>query len=314
MTEAPRSAFSVGGGEVQAFNDGHFARLRDKHKVHPSFLEKFDIGSLRLFGGKGGNPMAFTADKRYLVKEINTGDHGSMLKHTLAIVEHQLTANSLICPIFLHFELSRKTYVVMRNVLPSGTGVIWHKKYDLKGNRDDKLLEEDGSDVVEVHKRCFHLHTCWYGCDAIPFLTTVARKRYYEGKKHAFETQFVTSDVQAAQIIAMINGDTQVFSAVGVMDYSLVVGILRQGEHEPIPPADGLNQFVISYGGWTYIYYMGIIDFLQEWTSTKKIAALIKAPLAPKPLSTVPPVQYAQQFAVAFQQKFGGEKAAIVRI
>lgn len=306
--------FEVGGETVSAYNDTYFARVRERHGVAASFLAKFDIKSLRLFGGKGGNPMAFTTDKRFLVKEISAGDHKSMLERTSILVDRVLTGDSLIVPLFLHFARGSKNYLVMLNALPSGPGIIWHKKYDLKGNRDDKLMEDDGEDVVEVHKRCFHVHTCWYGCDVIPFCTTRARKRYYLGKKHAFEATFITTDSQAARITAMISGDAAMLGAAGVMDYSLVLGVIRQGENEPIPPADGRNQFVVSHGGWTYIYYMGIIDFLQEWTSTKKIAALIKAPLAPKPLSTVPPLTYSVQFSTALQAKFKGEHSAIVRI
>jgi hypothetical protein len=51
----------------------------------------------------------------------------------------------------------------------------------------------------------------------------------------------------------MTTRDTAMLSSAGVMDYSLMVGVIRQGEQEPIPPADDLNQFVLSYGGWTYI-------------------------------------------------------------
>jgi hypothetical protein len=121
------------------------------------------------------------------VKKLNGGDHASILAYTSEILDRQLTGDSLICQLFLHF-VRASNYLVMRNVLPTGRGIIWHKLYDLKGNRDDKLLEDDGDDVVEVHKRCFHFHTCWYGCDVIPCLTTAPRKRlryllYYEGKQ-----------------------------------------------------------------------------------------------------------------------------------
>jgi len=312
--------FDVGGEQVQAYNDALFAQVRQKYAVQPNFLAKFDMKSLRMFGGKGGNLMAFTLDKRYLVKEISSDDQQSMLKHARTIIARQMTGESLICPLFLHFTRQGKNYVVMLNVLPADSGVIWHKKYDLKGNRDDKLLEDDGRDVVEVHKRCFYCHNCWYGCDVIPCCTTMERKRYFLGKKHAFETEFITSDAQAKRIVSMVTGDAKLLGEAGVMDYSLIIGIIRQGEKESIPPADGRNQFVFTYGGWTYVYYMGIIDFLQEWTSTKKIAAVIKAPLAPKPLSTVPPQQYADQFARAMQGKFKGlgssrpEGAVIARI
>jgi hypothetical protein len=305
--------FNVGGTLVQSFNDDLFHAVRAKYGAKPDFLKQFDFKTLRMFGGKGGQLMAFTADRRFLVKELPMGDHASLLAHTPDIVARIKSDGSLICPLFLHFERSTKHYVVMRNVLPVTSGLTWHKLYDLKGNRDDKLLVDDGMDVPEVHKRCFHVHRCWYGCDVVPGCSTDARKRYYEGKKHSFTTQFTTSDAQAVHINSMIAADSRMFGAAGLMDYSLMVGVIRQGSAELIPPADGLNQFVVKHGGWTYIYYIGIIDFLQAWTSTKKIAAAIKAPFAPKPLSTVPPLQYAQQFEGAFKRKFAGELREVAR-
>lgn len=309
---APAS-FAVGGESLLAFNDAEFARVRELHEVPDTFLAKFDFRTLRLFGGKGGNLMAFTEDRRFLVKELNKGDHASLLRHTPMLVARLLSGESLLCQLLAHVMRGKKVYLVMRNVLPSARGLVWHRLYDLKGNRDDKLLVDDGTDVPEVHKRCFHVHRCWYGCDVIPACTTDARKRYYEGKQHSFGSQFATSDAHATRIVGMIAEDARMLGAAGLMDYSLMVGIVRQGSAERIPPADGLNQFVVKLDGWTYIYYLGIIDFLQAWTATKKIAAVIKAPFAPKPLSTVPPLKYAQQFEDAFKRKFAGESRAVAR-
>lgn len=305
--------FDVGGEEVWAFSDGHFARVREKHAVPPDFLstKQFSFRSLRLFGGKGGNLMAFTTDRRYLVKELSAVDHRSLSMHTVTIVERVLTGDSLIVPLFLHFARSSaggaaRHYVVMRNVLPAlPTGLVFHKKYDLKGNRDDKLLEDEGDSIDEVHKRCFHCHTCWYGCDGwLPLCTTASRKRYLLGKAAAWSARFAVGAENAARIVGMLRGDSDTLCSLNLMDYSLMVGILRVPEGQPVPEAGGLQQFTVRRSGSTYVYYLGVIDFLQEWTLQKRAAMLIKLPFAPKPLSTVPPALYAHQFAVNLERKF----------
>mgnify|MGYP000916853167 CR=1 FL=1 len=51
-------------------------------------------------------------------------------------------------------------------------------------------------------------------------------------------------------------------------------------------------------------YYLGIIDFLQGWTAGKKVAHVIKFLFAPKPISTVRPKPYADQFWAAQQRRF----------
>ena len=54
------------------------------------------------------------------------------------------------------------------------------------------------------------------------------------------------------------------------------------------------------------MFYIGIIDILQRWTASKKIAHGIKACCAPHPISTVPPASYARQFAAHFEDVFLG--------
>ena len=57
----------------------------------------------------------------------------------------------------------------------------------------------------------------------------------------------------------------------------------------------------------TIAYYIGIIDFLQEWTPTKISAYMIKKMVAPQPQSTVPPGPYAEQFRTFFASKWRGD-------
>ena len=45
----------------------------------------------------------------------------------------------------------------------------------------------------------------------------------------------------------------------------------------------------------------------QEWAFGKKVARVIKRPVAPQPQSTVPPPAYARQFMQHFSKKFVGD-------
>lgn len=60
----------------------------------------------------------------------------------------------------------------------------------------------------------------------------------------------------------------------------------------------------------TVAYYIGIIDFLQEWTPTKISAYMIKKMVAPQPQSTVPPEPYGEQFRNFFEHKWVGDAQA----
>lgn len=238
--------FNVGGESVTSHNDGLYKKLREHVGVPASFLEKLDFSQLEKFGGKGGKPMTLVQpDRKYLVKELAGDDHKSLLKHGGDIVDHLLRNESLIVPVLLHFTRHGKHYLAMRNCFPSREGTIWHRKYDLKGNRDDKVMDQDGESVPTVNKRCFHFHTCWYGCDMVPLLQTSARQRYYAGKKEAFTKHFSLAAPQAERVIAMCKADAELFGLLGTMDYSLMVGVMKIGTGETVPPADGLKQFVV---------------------------------------------------------------------
>lgn len=97
------------------------------------------------------------------------------------------------------------------------------------------------------------------------------------------------------------------------MDYSLLVGIRRlsleeaQAKVRAPEPAKGdsfVEPILTEYGGEVWVYYVGIIDFLQMWTGGKKVAHVIKECFAPHPISTVAPNAYAKQFLDFFAKKF----------
>jgi hypothetical protein len=78
------SDIKVGGRAIRTWNDQHFKKIRELTKIPDNFLEELDWKSFKPGGGKGGDLMAFTQCKRWLVKETNSGDHKSLLKVTEA--------------------------------------------------------------------------------------------------------------------------------------------------------------------------------------------------------------------------------------
>ena len=107
------------------------------------------------------------------------------------------------------------------------------------------------------------------------------------------------------------------------MDYSLLLAVLvlpydryingqltrlealvvRSARYTCVVPSSAPNSNGKRRRRFLHVYFMGIIDYLQEWTMTKRVARCIKC-LAPKPMSTVPPDAYAQQFLQCFAHKF----------
>jgi len=99
------------------------------------------------------------------------------------------------------------------------------------------------------------------------------------------------------------------------MDYSLLVGIQEapKAEYDANPDMfKSMHPFssdlpvinLIDQGRTVQCIYLGVIDFLQDWSTGKKIAHCIKCTFAPKPISTVAPKPYSKQFYEHFAQNF----------
>lgn len=304
--------------EVKCFNDDEWVKIRGKFNVASDFLGQFSFGQLAEGGGKGGSLMGKTPDNNFLVKEMNDTDHTSLLRLTKSLVEIMVRGETLVVPIYAHFERKGVMYVVMSNCLPSG--IKWECVFDLKGCRDDRAIVLGYEEIKAVHKRCFSCLQCWYCCDiqCCPCYPE-ARGVYYNGKKHSFSCDLVFSNKQAESIRNLIQADSCAFKEIETMDYSLLMAYVSEDEKmvqageasESFKRALNKSKYVCTHNGKVYAYFLGIIDYLQEWNLKKDIARCIKA-CAPKPLSTVPPNLYADQFCANLSKRIKGKAKAFV--
>ena len=331
MTERESGAgFHVGGETVQTYNDTHYKKLRERWGLGDDFLATFDFTkNMKGGGGKGGDLMGFTTDKLYIVKEVNPGDQKTLLKITEDYATHLLDPHgSLLARFFLHFSRKGKDFLVMNNWMPPprydavdsmeelGFDLKTnYNRFDLKGCADDKTLVALGEPVHAVHKRIFNVGM-WCG-DA---LWTPERKRYFEGKKHAQEVKFHVSQQVHDKISKQTRRDVQFLQKWGLMDYSLVVsyhGVPRT--HLDVArsvyagTSDGGSQpYLAASKDTLYISYVGIIDFLQDWTCAKKVAMCVKC--CERNKATIPPVPYGDRFASFVDAKFSGDCAPVPEV
>jgi len=286
--ESPRaqqpeqSLKTVGGFDVSLFNDEHFAKCRQLLGIDASILDGFQFGELAAGGGKGGDVMAFTADRKYIVKGVGGDDQQALLDLAEVLCDHMSQTETLLSKMLFHFEISdgphEGCYFVMNNCLPSLPDKFqWDETFDLKGCCDDKVLSRKGQRITEVHKRCFSFLTCWYGCDlACCICNSPERQEYFEGKKYALSTKFSVDAKTKQYVDKVIAADCDFLSKTTVtMDYSMILGTVKcaKGEEDQLPKGAFPNQPFLAYTGEDEItaYYFGIIDFLQRWTATKKV-------------------------------------------
>ena len=332
---------TLGGDTVELLNDHHFAKIRAAMGVPTDILAtrgQWKFEDLKMSGGKGGDMMGRSCGStfgKFFVKEVSGSDHETLLKIAGEYAEHIVSpGGSFICRFYMHVRHIKtgKFYVVMNNWIPSIKAVSQGQQtklerphdeyqflYDLKGAADDKTQRRDSVTVKEVHMRCWHCRDICreYVCGpSLCGAATPARQAYRDGKTHAITCTFEVAAGQRKIILARIEKDVSFLARLGLMDYSLIVGVKKakvgrdadelrtQGGFLPGDSPDQPFQ-VLSEGGNAFGFYIGIIDFLQEWTLKKTVAHCIKTiACAPKPLATVPPKEYGERFVAYFKNKF----------
>ncbi|GAB5364939.1 hypothetical protein AAMO2058_001013200 [Amorphochlora amoebiformis] len=316
----PLKEMQVGDEMVELFQDDIFSTLREAYQLKDDFIggENFSFDWMKEGGGKGGSLMAFDKKRHFIVKELSGGDHATLLKIAVPLTKHCLNKHSLLARYFAHFRRKKNgmVYVVMNSVLPHIKGLSWTYLFDLKGNRDDKLIISKGEAVPAVHNRVWNCLTCWYGCNgSCEVCTTEDRQLYFSGKLFSFTCTLSVAKSQREQIMSAMNADVLCLrDQLQTMDYSLLLAVLSIPYTKMKKGISSEESLAISNAPYVCVtgkgsnkkvvaYYMGIIDYLQEWTCTKSIARCIKL-CAPRPKSTVPPTIYAHQFLSAFGRKF----------
>jgi len=314
------STVQVAGRKIEVWNDEFFSQLRRAHGISDNFLNMdkestVDLATPRSESklGKGGEAQYISRDAKFIIKSVGGADHQSLLIRAEAYVERLLKRKSLLVPIYLHFRDpdSGKMYLVMRNLtLPD---VQWDEKYDLKGCADDKTVMRSGKMIEPVRKR-FYRADMWCRC-----MWTPQRHLYYEGKVRARALHLDFPMGQRDEIVRLVQEDAQWLTDQGLMDYSVFVAIRRVPKSqaatlfEPRPAANGngcinnaqvVRQWVMLDGESAVLTTLSIIDFLQPWTASKKIAKCIKSLEFNK--ATIPPPAYGARFKKHFAERFRG--------
>ena len=176
---------------------------------------------------------------------------------------------------------------------------------------------------AQAHKRFFNvpwlLAECVCGAGAAA--TPPQRRKYILGKREAFNAKFHVTAAQRDTLLASLRDDiaflTSEAACGGLMDYSIILGMTSFPLDQPEGLATAYAPFTAGCGyarpmaavheGRVHVFYVGVIDFLQAWTTGKKVAHVIKAVFAPHPISTVPPAAYGKQFLKHFEKSFVGD-------
>eukprot|EP01065_Artemidia_motanka_P051020 TRINITY_DN8868_c2_g1_i1.p1 TRINITY_DN8868_c2_g1~~TRINITY_DN8868_c2_g1_i1.p1 ORF type:complete len:936 (+),score=197.51 TRINITY_DN8868_c2_g1_i1:97-2904(+) len=255
-----------------------FQTLRKHWGVHlDSYTESVD-GKSRSFHkrnfseGRSGGFFFFSNDRRLMFKTICAQEHRALLSMLAGYCAHMLQHESVICRFYGCYSLQlygqTQYVVVMGNVLRTAPGDQLSTVYDLKGSR--------------------------HGRNGLP---AEPGRRKGTLKDNDLHTPLYLSADEVRALNSAVERDTRFLADNGIMDYSLLVGVvdivvpsagrcasagLRSAPPSPTPSGgdDGWQGHTCNYPAEVVIgpghYYIGIIDILQKWNLWKKCDRLYK--------------------------------------
>lgn len=259
-----------------------FQRLREASNLteqqyeHSMCAKPFSGGKVEA-AGKSGSFFMRTHDDKYVLKTIEEHEFvclKDILPHMVLFLESN--RQSLLCRFLgaysLEIDGKMLRFVVMGNVLPHKPSVV----YDLKGTSEDRWVDPSTKGVLKDN----NFNEC--------------SQRMMFPAEHAH------------QLVQQVQDDAEFLNSLGVMDYSLLVGITQPAT---VP---ALNGSVVGPGGATVVkgwleksgtldetvFQLGIIDYLQRWTPKKVMAHWLKKSTIGcfHDIDTEPPAVYFRRF------------------
>ena len=236
---------------------------------------KIDIKSrCKSVSGSGGSFFYFTRDKKFILKSINNEEF-DMLSRILNDYIKRLSSEipSLIAKVYGIFQISigsssPKILILMENLsmnlkdplIFDLKGSIEHRRTTLSSYLDFKSMPKD-----KIYK---DVDLFWVG-------------------------EIISLDNEDAEAITLsLELDSKLFEEYGIMDYSMLL-LIETVEQNTKVSANSINCFQMK----DYEMRIGIIDFLQSYSTSKKLHTTINTIRTDFTLnSCVPPDIYRKRF------------------
>ncbi|PRP83793.1 hypothetical protein PROFUN_08991 [Planoprotostelium fungivorum] len=240
-----------------------------------NFIE--NLGNQKFSDGRSGSFFVFSPCKNFIVKTLTVDEAALVIDILPKLYQHMMqNPDTLINRFFglhaisvLHGET---TYVaVMENVI--NTRLKLDRRYDLKGswvNREVGRAHDEGSQGMDLD----------------------------------LKTKLNLDPHTKSRFLSQIRSDSEFFTRLNIMDYSLLLAIHNVTSGDPYDTIDQgpfhrrTRGGVLSRDG-REVYFFGIIDVLQLWDRKKKMERFFKVYVRNKSkwgVSAQEPSIYSQRF------------------
>eukprot|EP00602_Paraphysomonas_sp_CaronLab_P007267 CAMPEP_0185035428 /NCGR_PEP_ID=MMETSP1103-20130426/26766_1 /TAXON_ID=36769 /ORGANISM="Paraphysomonas bandaiensis, Strain Caron Lab Isolate" /LENGTH=726 /DNA_ID=CAMNT_0027572497 /DNA_START=540 /DNA_END=2720 /DNA_ORIENTATION=+ len=295
----------------------------------------------QLSEGASGAFMFFCGGMDFIVKTIKPAE-AKVLHRSLRQYKDYLKENpsSLLVRFLGSYSLGVYAqtfhFVVMRNIFEPGVDV--NERFDIKGSWVNRSADPSPPNKRVVCRHCNEM-----------FLPSSEEKcpkivGFHEAnvvlKDNDLRTKISLRPRDAVNVLDIIKKDSNLLAELGVMDYSLIVGIKKRTfditaededdgnssrellSSEFYSQPTGGSGLRFSTGKKKYssfraksvsgpaVYYMGIVDFLQDWNTRKKIERAVKVYIGrhdPHGISVMKPQPYRDRFQLKMEQIFDTE-------
>eukprot|EP00035_Acanthoeca_spectabilis_P007153 m.133133 g.133133 ORF g.133133 m.133133 type:complete len:822 (-) comp13822_c0_seq1:156-2621(-) len=261
-----------------------------------------------LGGGRSSSLVLTTPDKRFIIKTIPAAEQTLLPLilngYTQHLQNHPDSLISRICGMYSlkytagPFKGQKVAFITMYNVLHNPLDLPMHHIYDLKGSTVGRstLQWQDGHSKEDSEQKTL--------------------------KDMDLRRQLRVGSLRKA-LLTQLTADVRYLARLGIMDYSLVVGIhdcdstseaqcsayFGRGDEPPRSArSEPLGRLHMLFGhsepgdgssAARAVYVFGVIDVLQEWNRSKETEAFVKSVVLgsdPIGISAVKPNAYARRF------------------
>jgi hypothetical protein len=243
-------------------------------------------------GGRSGAFMVTTRDNRWIIKTIEPGEKGVLLRLLPELAQHwRDEPGSAIAHIVGLFELrcfGRRTFdlIVMENIVPRADAT-----FDLKGSWVDRTARQPTVGAVYFCKHCSL---------AFEFGDAQRQGQCVLNRAHEPRRLLKDNDFQLGKVLMplrlsrsyreQVARDANWLAAHGMMDYSLLVGVRHRllrlaDEHvaaqagaperalQRLRNGEGVPAVLLNAPA---LYHLGIIDFLTRYDLAKRLERFAK--------------------------------------
>lgn len=238
-------------------------------------------------GNRGGRSNAFiyvSFDRQIVLKSLTKSERILLTEQLLPDYSHRMHENNsvlgrIVGVFTLRTSKGLKQHIaVMENVLSGGeiTAI-----FDMKGSRlARKKLKHSQEVTVEM----------------LPSYEVYKDLDFFQTQKRLF-----VEEMEREKIRKGVMQDVEMLKKHGIMDYSLLIAVGRQGR--------GGSRYLYQASGLELgkVYFMGVIDYLQLYNRQKQLEGLGKSLLSGRreEVSSVDPETYARRFVKLVEQVLG---------